>query len=231
MTVKMIHPGRYMQCQSFAILGTSGVVIVDPGSGYFEDEVIAGLREAGASPEDVCAILITHCHSDHAFGTDCWQKRGARLMASAPTAKAMRECAPLIWCEHTELITPVIIDDVLADGQILNIAGLRITCVTTPGHTPGCMSYLLDDDDGITAFTGDMLMPGSQPGWAGVDFSGEALLDSLQRLQKYNIRKVYPGHGAITGDINAWLETGIELGRAGKWQLNSVPISYEVPGK
>jgi hydroxyacylglutathione hydrolase len=231
MTVKMIHSGKYLQCQTFAIIGTDGVVIIDPGSGYFEDEVIFGLCETGATPEDVRAVLITHCHSDHAFNVDRWQSSGALLMASSPTAKAMKDCAPLIWCEHTELITPVTIDKVLADGEVIDICGMHITCVATPGHTPGCMSYLLHDDTDIIAFTGDMLMPGSQPGWAGVDFSGDALLDSLERLQKYPINKVYPGHGTITGDINNWLENGIQLGRAGKWQLNSVPTSYEVPEK
>ncbi len=227
--VKIIHHGRYMQCQTFAIFGTSGVVIVDPGSGYFDKEVIAGLHRAGASPGDVRAILITHCHSDHAMGADKWQPRGARLMSSAPTAEAMRNCAPLIWCEHTELIKPIIIDDILADEQILNIASLCITCVATPGHTPGCMSYLLHDNDNIIAFTGDMLMSGSRAGWAGVDFSAESLVASLQKLQKFPITHVYPGHGAITEDISAWLNNGIQLGRTGQWQLNTIPNSHEVP--
>jgi hydroxyacylglutathione hydrolase len=227
--IAMIHPGRYMQCQSFAITSENGTVIIDPGSGYFDTEVIAGLRAINVEPADVRAVLITHCHSDHAFGAVRWQARGARLMASQPTADAMRDCAPLIWCEHTELITPVIIDDILTDGQLLEIAGLQITCVATPGHTPGCMSYLQHDATCTTAFTGDMLMSGCRPGWAGVDFSGSALIASLRKMQQYNIDKVYPGHGVITGDINEWLETGIQAGCAGTWQLNHEPTSYDVP--
>ena len=43
-TVHLVHPGGYLQCATWLIAGREGAVLVDPGSGYAEDEVLAGGR-------------------------------------------------------------------------------------------------------------------------------------------------------------------------------------------
>lgn len=49
-TVHLVHPGGYLQCATWLIAGREGAVLVGPGSGYAEDELLAGGRRAGAVP-------------------------------------------------------------------------------------------------------------------------------------------------------------------------------------
>ena len=83
------------------------------------------------------------------------------------------------------------------DGQVIEIGGLELEVLHTPGHSPGgCCLYA----EGLgTVFSGDTLFAG---GWGRVDFPGgdaEAMVSSLVRLSTLEDRlRVLPGHGADT---------------------------------
>lgn len=214
-----VHPGTLpLQCCTYALLGPSGVVLIDPGSGYFEAEVDAGLQAHGISPSAVTAVLLTHYHIDHARGVGRWQRFGSRLYASAGTAEALLGDSPEVWGDDP--MPKVKVDEVVTDGKVLDVAGVAIDCVATPGHTAACMTFVVCLAEGKAAFTGDVLMYDCQPGWAGgPDFSEDALLHSLERLQDLQLARVYPGHDAVEGDVAEWLAAGERLGRAGQWRL------------
>lgn len=98
-----------------------GCVVVDPGP---NDE--AHLREL--ADQDVALVLITHQHHDHTDGA-------ARLheFTGAPVRAAS--------AEHCHGSAPV-----LRDGERLEIAGVAIDVVATPGHTADSVSFHLPDD-------------------------------------------------------------------------------------
>jgi len=80
----------------------------------------------------------THAHADHI--TAAWllnQKTGCRIAS----AKA-------IGAEH--------VDVPLEDGQEFGVAGVTLRAISTPGHTDGCMSYVMADQSMV--FTGDALL-------------------------------------------------------------------------
>ena len=81
--------------------------------------------------------------------------------------------------------------DTLREGDALSLAGMDVRVLHTPGHTPGCVCYLIEDH----LFTGDTLF---EHGWGRTDLPGgneHDLFASLRRLmplaQKYPI---HPGH-------------------------------------
>lgn len=174
--------------------GTGKALIVDPGE---EPERI--LAEVEATGAEVEAILITHCHFDH-------------VGAVAPVAKATG--AP-VYCPEIEV--PVLsdimsfvpfagfgpyesyeADETVKGGETLELAGLSLDVIFTPGHSPGHVTYSVRDEDAI--FSGDVLFQGSV---GRVDLpggDGPTLIQSIATLLDSHSPEttVYPGHMGIT---------------------------------
>ncbi len=231
-TLHIVHRQAYMQCCTYLLTGPAGAVLIDPGSGAEEPAVLANIAAAGVRFEDLRGALITHCHADHAMGTGRLQARGLRLYASAPTAAKLRAADPEAWAEHPELVPRIEVDEVLADGQRLRLAGIEFLCVATPGHTAGCMSFVVEDvaEYGRTGFTGDLVGGSGHPGWAGgPDFSVANTLASIDRLLPLALDTAFWGHGGPLRDPATWLREAARLGRAGQWQLGAAYNYFAVP--
>ena len=173
----------------------TNALIVDPGDEA--DKLLAALDNLGI--ETVEAILITHTHFDH-------------VGAVAPVAKATN--APVYVPELEKEVLANIMDYVpwpgfgpfesyeadhtVAGGETLELAGLTLDVVFTPGHSPGHVTYAIADEDSV--FSGDVLFQGSV---GRVDLPGgdwPTLLGSIEKLTStYGPETtVYPGHMGIT---------------------------------
>jgi hydroxyacylglutathione hydrolase len=173
--------------------GADKALLVDPGE---EPERI--LAEIAQSGTEVEAILITHCHFDH-------------VGAVAPLARATG--AP-VYCPEIE--APVLADimsftmpgfgpyesyqadEVVKGGEALELAGLTLDVLFTPGHSPGHVTYAVRDEEAI--FSGDVLFQGSV---GRVDLpggDGPTLIQSIQALLDSQPAEttVYPGHMGVT---------------------------------
>jgi hydroxyacylglutathione hydrolase len=173
--------------------GTCQTVVIDPGDNA--PQLIARLKEMNAT---VVAYLLTHGHVDHLSAL-------AALAAvfPAPIHLHPRDAA---WCftDRNDLPgfysapakpkSPVV---PVAEGAILELAGARWSVIETPGHTPGGVCYLLEDDRAL--FSGDTLFRGSV---GRTDLPGgdaRALAGSLRKLAALpEDLAVYPGHGEPT---------------------------------
>ena len=170
-------------------------VIVDPGE---EAERLIGALDA-IGVKTVEAILVTHTHFDH-------------VGAVAPVAAATG--AP-VYCP--ELETKVLAnimeyvpwpgfgpfesydaDHTVSGGEQLELAGLTLDVIFTPGHSPGHVTYAIKDENAL--FSGDVLFQGSVgrvdlPGgdWPTLLASIETLVDTFPPETQ-----VYPGHMGLT---------------------------------
>lgn len=119
----------------------------------------------------ITAILVTHFHPDHICG--------------------------LSWLRQTFPEAQVYSAINLADGQHLQLAGLDIEVMATPGHKEDCLCFYIPSQKLI--FTGDTLFRNSV---GRTDLSGgswNTLMQSLQRLISLpDETSVYPGHGMPT---------------------------------
>ena len=110
------------------------------------------------------------------------------------------------------------------DGEVFRIGRLRIKAILTPGHTPGHMSYLLDDPEGNPwiLFSGDALFAGDV---GRTDFLGADMLDEMTgKLYDTIFEKILPlgdhiilcpahGPGSVCGAAiseREWTTIGIE---------------------
>jgi hydroxyacylglutathione hydrolase len=174
--------------------GSDRVLIVDPGEEA--ERILAALEATGGKAE---AILVTHCHFDH-------------IGAVSPVAAATG--AP-VYCPEIE--TPILsnimafvpwegfgpfedyeADETVAGGETLELAGLELDVIFTPGHSPGHVTYSVRDEDAI--FSGDVLFQGSV---GRVDLpggDGPTLMMSIRKLIDAHPGEttVYPGHMGIT---------------------------------
>jgi hydroxyacylglutathione hydrolase len=207
---------------TYLIVGPDGGVLVDPGRGTYHEEVIAFVQDHGLETNDIPWALLTHCHVDHTGGARRMQSEGIRVAASAFTAKAVREASvdmgfrkepnPHVACE---------VDRLLHDGETIEATGMKISTIATPGHTAGCLSVLVETDQGLTAFTGDLIRNTGQPGWTGSpSFSLEDSVRSIGKLLAQKPEKAYWGHGEVEGPAESWLGHSLELYRNGQWVMD-----------
>ncbi len=170
-------------------------LVVDPGEEA--ERLLEAIEALGI--ERVEAILLTHTHFDH-------------IGAVAPLARATG--AP-VWCPEleTQVLANVMdyvpepgfgpfesyqADHTVAGGETLELAGLELEVLFTPGHSPGHVSYGIREGEAL--FSGDVLFQGSV---GRVDLPGgdwPTLLASIESLiAAYpGETTVYPGHMGVT---------------------------------
>jgi glyoxylase-like metal-dependent hydrolase (beta-lactamase superfamily II) len=163
-----------------------GVVIdpvldFDPCSGTVDDDSIGELLTA-AEAEGVAIewVLETHVHADHLSGAPLIKARtGARVAIGEHVRDVQSIFRPLFGAEDVKEGGGDF-DRLLADGENLEVGGLTIEVIYTPGHTPACVSYKIGD----AVFVGDtMFMP--DYGTARTDFPGgdaRQLYRSIHRI-------------------------------------------------
>ena len=185
----------------------SECVVVDPGQDAAPG-VAEIVREHRLKP---VAVLLTHGHIDHmwsvtpvagTYDATAWIHPSDRHLLADPMAGISRETAAMLLGGRYEFVEP---DDVaeLADGQVLDLAGLQVTVDHTPGHTQGSVTfrtpYQLEEISEVM-FSGDLLFAGSI---GRTDLPGgdhPAMLQSLRTkvLTLADDIVVLPGHGEQT---------------------------------
>jgi glyoxylase-like metal-dependent hydrolase (beta-lactamase superfamily II) len=145
------------------------VLDYDPRSGRTStasaDRIIARVRELGARLE---WVLETHVHADHLSAAP-WIKRqlGGRLGIGEHIVTVQQVFGKLFNAGAEFERDGSQFDHLFRDGESFTIGSLQARALHTPGHTPACMSYLIED----AAFVGDTLfMP--DYGTARCDFPG-----------------------------------------------------------
>src|SRR5919109_4811827 len=195
MDVRMFTVGMVQEnCFLFRRDGSDRALIVDPGDEA--PRILGATDELGVT---IDGILLTHTHFDH-------------IGAVAPIAK---ETGAPVWCPEIE--TPVLADinsfvpwpgfgpyesyeadHTVTGGEKLELAGLEIDVMFTPGPSPGHVTYSIPDEAAI--FSGDGLFQGSV---GRVDLPGgdwATLLESIRTLVDEHPPQtaVYPGHMGTT---------------------------------
>jgi glyoxylase-like metal-dependent hydrolase (beta-lactamase superfamily II) len=128
-------------------------------------------------------VLLTHHHADH--------------------SEAAREFAERVGCGVRALDPAYRLgSEGLGDGDVVEVDGLEVHVVATPGHTADSLSFLLPAERVV--LTGDTVLGRGTTVVAHPDGQLGAYLDSLDRLHRLaearEVEQVWPGHGPVIED-------------------------------
>jgi hydroxyacylglutathione hydrolase len=174
--------------------GSERLLVVDPGEEA--ERILAAIEATGAKAE---AILVTHCHFDHIGAvTPVAEATGAPVYCpeiEVPILEDIMAFVPWEGFGPFESYTP---DEIVRGGETLELAGLELDVVFTPGHSPGHVTYAVRGENAL--FSGDVLFQGSV---GRVDLpggDGPTLLASIgQLLDDFpDETVVHPGHMGLT---------------------------------
>lgn len=158
--------------------GARRSVVVDPGPSILEH-----LDAVAETAGEVGAVLLTHHHLDH--------------------SEAAREFAERMGCGVRALDPAYRLgSEGLGDGDVVEVDGLEVRVVATPGHTADSLSFLLPAEGAL--LTGDTVLGRGTTVVAHPDGQLGAYLDSLDRLhalaERAEARTIWPGHGPVIDD-------------------------------
>ena len=195
-------------------------VMIDAGYNY--ERLGEKMKWLDIDPADVKHILITHQDTDHVGALE----RDSELLFKDATiylseienryltGEVRRKVfyglykLPLVKTDNQRVL--------LADGQLLDIDGIKIECILVPGHTWGHMVYLIDDE---YLFTGDTLWFGADGGYSFISTLAEDNKLSVRSLEalENNLRKrphaikIITGHTGRTDDLEVTFRHRTEL--------------------
>jgi hydroxyacylglutathione hydrolase len=177
---------------------TSGeAIVIDGGDGV--DEVTSQLRINGWRAR---FLVHTHAHLDHIgdLGRLREQTGGSGLLHPQDLPLYQTLGLQAQWIGLAQAPPVVALDGTLNDGDLLEVGGVRCRVLHTPGHTPGSVSFEVDDGAKPVLFTGDTLFAGSIGRWDLGGTSMEDILHSIRtKLLAYDdATPVVPGHGPFT---------------------------------
>lgn len=168
------------------LLGEREIAVLDPGP---DDAQHLQRILTAAAGRPVARILVTHTHPDHSpLAGALARATGARLIGLPPPADGRQDSS----------FTP---DETPGDGWTLELGGMTLRAIHTPGHASNCVCYLLCEQRLL--FTGDHVLEGVSPVILAPDGDMRAYLDSLDKLGDQPFERIAPGHGRLIEDGKA----------------------------
>jgi metallo-beta-lactamase class B len=137
---------------SILITDPAGDILIDGGTEKDADLIADNIRDLGFRLTDVKYILQSHEHYDHVGGIAKLQKMtGARVIASGPAQGVLSSgMASAADPQQGSLksFPPVHVDGLITDGQMIRLGNTVLIATTTPGHTPGALTWHWGSCDG-----------------------------------------------------------------------------------
>jgi metallo-beta-lactamase class B len=146
---------------SFLIATRRGHILLDGGFVETAPQIERNIAQLGFKLEDVKILLNSHAHFDHAGGlAELKQKTGAKFIASARDAELLRNGGHGDFRFGDTLpFPPVAVDQIIGDGQSIELGDQKLTAWMTPGHTKGNTTWTTKISDGSKSY--DVVFAGS----------------------------------------------------------------------
>lgn len=196
------------------IIRDENTIIIDGGMPGEFNKFSKGLKDIAINPNEVKAVVITHCHWDHiGCAKEIKELTGAKVIVQKYERNILEKGELVMpsgitiwgkifgaflnnWSKKFS-IEPCEVDIVVEEEDFsLENFGVKGNIVFTPGHSPGSIAVVLDSGD---AFVGDMAMNGFPltigPNLPIFAEDMSVLRKSWRKLTEKGLTKIYPAHG------------------------------------
>lgn len=206
--------GHERAIAAFLIRGPEGVFLIESGPESCRDRLLSELNARGVSPSDLKGLFVTHIHLDHA-GAAGWfaeqdvpvyvHPKGAKhLVAPEKLEASARQVYGASFDALWGGLAPAPEESVhiLEDGEIAELAGLKVLALDTPGHAFHHLAYAIDgcvfagdaagariDDSGFISVTS-----------APPQFHLEHTLASIEKIRSQDPKALYLTHFGPVAD-------------------------------
>jgi glyoxylase-like metal-dependent hydrolase (beta-lactamase superfamily II) len=194
---------------AFLVRTKDSFVLIDTGLAQQWEKLEIELTAAGCLPDKLKLVVITHGDFDHTGNCAKLQEKYKAKIAIHQADACMVENGVFLKRKIRRLFGRIIIllsklrnqkvsfhkfkpDIFLTDGQSLEEYGFNAKIIHIPGHTKGSIGILTNEGD---LFVGDTLVNSKKPDIAIFIDNFQELKNSVGKLKKMNIKKIYPGHG------------------------------------
>jgi glyoxylase-like metal-dependent hydrolase (beta-lactamase superfamily II) len=208
--------------------------ILDAGVSVTAENILRGVEEAGTGLDDVAYIALTHAHYDHAGGAHellrLLRKKGNREVRIACSIKPSVYLSRADICEKlmksgrsTEgplvgEMSPIPREEfvVMEDGDELELGGVTVRAVDSPGHANGHLAFHLPELDFL--FAGDACgllaqdesrKPVIAPTAFAPEYRGELYMDTVRKIADMGVRRVGFGHFGMLEEPDRPLEQAV----------------------
>ena len=203
------NKSRFPYCACLYLIGRDLRILIDAGMG--EENL------APALTADIDVLILSHCHVDH--------RLTRRLIPEVPVWCHAAEIEYMTSEEKfiegigfkrggvkaSHLIDNVAgffdmrIERILGDGNEIDLGGLRLVCLHTPGHSPGHLSFFIPEHHML--FTADVDLTRFGP-FYGHDFANiDDFIFSIRKLKQIKAQVIATSHaGPFNSSIQAHLE-------------------------
>ena len=191
--------------------GRDGICI---DSGASAAAALAGMRRIGVDPLSISYVFLTHSDHDHTGGIQAFPRAIVVLpRAEEPVASGELPRRILFIRRRNRFGSP---HESWDDGQIVDVGGIRVRGIATPGHTVGSMSYLVNDE---ALFTGDLLYLSKGAARPGPRIFTEDVAESARSMARLaslvpSVSILCTAHSGFTRSYGAAMESW-KAGRSG----------------
>ena len=188
--------------------GHGRIALIDAGTFSHRANLIQGLARRGLTPADITDVVLTHSHHDHAINWVLFAH--ARIVIGAleldwslkqPWGETM---VPELYVEKLEHWRTL--ERVTAGDEVLP----SIHAHLAPGHTPGCLVFLLEGAEHDVVFTGDAAKNRAELVSGDTDMTYDPATSKASIAAIWSLWQRRPGTILIPGhDLPMLLENGI----------------------
>jgi hydroxyacylglutathione hydrolase len=205
--IKEIIPIRLGFVKCFLIKGESKLILVDTGVPGSATRITNKIKRMGFNPSQISLIIITRAHTDHSGSIQELKKiTGARVAVHKDEAQCLingqsAEVTPISAIgrlftsisKNTKRQFEGVKPDILIENEMsLNSFGIKGKVISTPGHTLGSVSIILDSRKCII---GDLLASFGKLCYPFFANDLTILKASLAKIMDSNAKEVYLSHG------------------------------------
>jgi glyoxylase-like metal-dependent hydrolase (beta-lactamase superfamily II) len=195
---------RTLMVNMFVFKDGNDVICID--TGFNKLAVKIAFKRFGIDPASVSGILLTHSDYDHAGCINLFTD--AQIYLSAHEEQMINRTTPRAMGirYNSRIKRPY---KLLGDGDIVKVGKIKVQGISTPGHTPGSMSYLINDSYLFVGDTVSLIRNRVHTFPFFINMDTKTQKESIRKLAKLkNIKTMFTAHSGYTtnfeGSISSW---------------------------